>query len=349
MHDLAARAVLIWVLMLRQVGLAPHVAPTATAPPTPEQLAQFWEEPTDLPQRDLFAGPWKISHVPSTGERYAFRSRKTSGFSPGYDVKDASGDEWSVKLGPEAQTEVVASRLLSAIGYRQPPVFYVSEWTLTDGPSPGLQGGARFRPKDGVLKTHSTWSWQQNPFVNSQPFRGLIVMMLLLNSTDLRNENNVVYTVRDAALGPRRWYVVKDLGATFGETGVYRPRRNYLEGFEREPFLVKDGDTTKFGYRGLQKELLRLVTAADIRWTCALLDRLSDDQWRESFRAGGYSADAAARYIETLRARIQAAEALPDDFKGEASDFWTSRQLRQADRLIRKLPDLVPEPRSHRP
>ena len=37
--------------------------------------------------------------------------------------------EWSLKLGPEAQSEVVASRLLWAIGFHQPPTY----WLMCDG------------------------------------------------------------------------------------------------------------------------------------------------------------------------------------------------------------------------
>jgi len=61
--------------------------------------------------------------------------------------------------------------------------------------------------------------------------------MVLLNSTDLRNENNTIYEVTRA--GEREcWYVVKDLGATLGETGVIRPIRNDLDAFERDPLLI---------------------------------------------------------------------------------------------------------------
>jgi len=66
----------------------------------------------------------------------------------------------------------------------------------------------------------------------TQPYRGLLVLMVILNSTDLRNENNVVYDANTAH--PRRWYAVKDLGASFGDTGVYRPSRNDLAAFESD-------------------------------------------------------------------------------------------------------------------
>lgn len=123
MHGLAARAAFMGLLMLRQVGLGPHVAPTAPA----AELNQLWESPTDLERRDLVAGPGLGVKPPDVTRPFTFVSVKTSGFSPGYDVTDASGREWSVKMGPEAQSEVVASRLLWAIGYHQPSIYYVDQ------------------------------------------------------------------------------------------------------------------------------------------------------------------------------------------------------------------------------
>ena len=344
MHTLAARAALIGLLVLRQIGLGPHVTSPPSSDPDTSELQQLWEPPVDLEQRDLFTGPSFPIEAPSPGETLAFESQKTNGFSPGYDVTDARGRSWSVKLGPEAQTEVVASRLLWAIGFHQPPVFYVDRWTLEGGPSPGPQPGARFRPKGGLLKSEGIWKWQRNPFIETRPYRGLIVLMLLLNSTDLRNDNNEIYDVRT---GPgdiqQRWFVVKDLGATFGETGIYRPQRNNVGAFEREPLVTYDHDgRARFAYRGLQKELLPLVTDADVTWVCDLLGRLSSAQWHDAFRAGGYSDDVAERYIEALRQRIDVARTLDDTFTGDKSDYWANRFIRATTAAVRTIPAHVP-------
>jgi hypothetical protein len=163
-------------------------------------------------------------------------------------------------------------------------------------------------------------------------------MMLLLNSTDLRNDNNLIYQVKGED-DSQRWYVVKDLGATFGATGVYRPVRNNVEAFEHEPFLTTDEEgRSKFAYRGLHKELLRVVSAADVRWTCTLLGRLSAAQWRDAFRAGGYSDDLSARYIAALENRLRAAGALDDTFTGDGSDYWANRRIRQATDAVKTVP-----------
>jgi hypothetical protein len=52
------------------------------------------------------------------------------------------------------------------------------------------------------------------------------------------------------------------------------------------------------------------VTAADVRWACGLLARLTDEQWRDAFRAGGYNPDQTARYVATIKAKIDRGLAL---------------------------------------
>src|SRR5688500_12985219 len=77
----------------------PAQAPAAGA------LSELWEEPHDLASRNLYWGPGGRELAPARGT-YSYVSRKTTGTNPGYDVRDARGMEWSVKLGEEAQSEV---------------------------------------------------------------------------------------------------------------------------------------------------------------------------------------------------------------------------------------------------
>jgi hypothetical protein len=77
---------------------------------------ELWQPPADLERRDLFHGPGGAARAPENGP-YRLIARDTTGFSPGFDVTDGRGTRWNVKIGPEAQSEVVASRVLWAIGY----------------------------------------------------------------------------------------------------------------------------------------------------------------------------------------------------------------------------------------
>ena len=99
---------------------------------TPDaEIAELWQEPADLLQRDLFAGPGGSAMAPpQTGGSFQFVAFKTTGTNPGYDVRDSSGRMWSVKLGVEAQPEVTASRILWAMGFHQPVQYFVHDFTL---------------------------------------------------------------------------------------------------------------------------------------------------------------------------------------------------------------------------
>lgn len=273
-------------------------------------MAQFWVEPADLAQRDLFLGPWGAEHAPDPNAEYRFDEKKKQGllggFSPGYTVNGPGGIEWSAKQGPEAQAEVTASRLVWALGFHQPPVYFLEKWVLVGGPSPGPQTRARFRPElEKLLDKVGEWGWQSNPFRATAPHRGLIVMMIMLNNSDLKPAQNAIYDLAEEREGARRWYVVRDLGHSFGETGMFRADRNDVVEFETEPFTkgVSDGKV-KFNWSGFHKELVSDLTPADVRWTCERLARLSDKQWEDAFRAGGYEPALAQRYIKRFKEKI---------------------------------------------
>ena len=61
------------------------------------------------------------------------------------------------------------------------------------------------------------WSWQRNPFVGTRPYQGLLVVLMMFNSSDLKDSNNSVYEMVPPRGAPR-WYVVRDVGSALGET-----------------------------------------------------------------------------------------------------------------------------------
>ena len=106
--------------------------------------------------------------------------------------------------------------------------------------------------------------------------------------------------------------MVRDLGTALGETGHLRPRRGEIDLFEREPFItgISDGFVT-FNFRGRFQELVRRrITPDDVRWASDLLARLSDRQWQDVFRAGGYEPALAARFTRRLHAKIAEGRAI---------------------------------------
>ncbi len=59
-----------------------------------------------------------------------------------------------------------------------------------------------------------------------------------------------------------------------------------------------------FDYRGIYKDVINTVTPDDVRWTCALLARLSDRQWNDAFAAAGYAPEHAGRYVRKIKEKI---------------------------------------------
>ncbi|HEX5108208.1 MAG TPA: hypothetical protein VFV95_07170 [Vicinamibacterales bacterium] len=286
-----------------------------TPPPSKAQLSELWVEPGNA-ARDLFWGSGGREHAPRPNAVYTLVSEDTSGFSVSYDVRSPDETEWSAKVGPEAQTEVVVSRILWGLGYQQPPVYYLPSWKLAGGHEGQRDlSEARLRPKLAGLHRHDEpWRWSENPFVGARELRGLLVVLLMLNSTDLKDENNSVYDVIEPVDGVRRWFVVRDLGAALGETGKWYPRRNWLDGFEKSRFITRvSADRIEFGYHGRHQELLSLITPDDLRWASARLRRLTDKQWHDAFRAGNYDEVATGRYLRVIRQRMaDAAVPRPD-------------------------------------
>jgi hypothetical protein len=308
------RAVLVAALLAAGCGLLPTQAiHPPSAPPTPAQMAEFWVD-VDPATRDLFWGAGGRENAPDPAARYEFveRSSGTLKFSRGFDVKDARGIKWSTKFWPEAQSEVVVSRLMWGIGYHQPPTYYVPHWTLSgDTGWAGPQGAARFRPTPRWIRKHdANWDWHDNPFVGTQPWRGALVMMSMVNNPDLKPSQNTIYELEEEREGARRWYAVRDLGLSLGETGALYPKRNDIGKFEKQGFVkgVKDG-RVRFDYSGRWKELFRDLTPGDVHWLCERLSRLTPQQWRDAFRAGGYAPEVADRFIRKILVNIEDAQA----------------------------------------
>jgi len=66
----------------------------------------------------------------------------------------------------------------------------------------------------------------------------------------------------------------------------------------------------QFDYRGLHRELVRQLTPQDVRWIAQRLERLSDRQWQDAFRAGGYLPEPAGRFIRRFHEKIAAGRRL---------------------------------------
>ena len=312
----AASGQTVWILCLTAgLSLISCVTAVPALPePSNRNVAELWVRPE--PGRDLLYGVGGTRLAPDPNARYTVIETKRSGFSRGYTVKDDKHREWSVKFPPEAPTEIAASRIFWGLGYHQPPIYYLAEWNAERASSINPQLPARFREKDPDLHGlagKETWSYYRNPFMTTREMRGLLVLQAMLGNSDLKDQQNVIYHLKDTFEGAKQWYVARDLGQTFGRTGVLDAPRGDPEVFEQTPFItgVVDGKV-HFDYRGRHKVLFENITPADVRWICTRLRQLTDDQWQDAFRAAGYPKPVGDRFIRRMKQKIAEGLALKD-------------------------------------
>lgn len=299
-------------------SVACHRAIKSIEPALPgaDAVAALWRAPESA--RDLFGGVGGTERAPNPRALFLVTEVKEGSYSEGYSVKDPDGHEWSVKFPPEAQPEVVSSRIFWGLGYHQVPTYLLPSWQAKRALRANPQRAARFRPKhitiDGVaLKEKGDWSYYQNPFVGRRELAGLIVLQVMLANSDLKDAQNMLYELDRPLEGSRAWYVARDLGHTFGRTGRFDAPRNDIEAFEHARFItgVKDG-VVQFEFRGRHGALVEHITPADVRWICTRLSAFTDRQWNDAFRAGGYDEEMTGRFVRALKQRIAQGLALPE-------------------------------------
>jgi hypothetical protein len=321
------RSICAILLLVSLPGLPTRPPVVTHAASDVDPLTALWEEPRDLARKNLFDGPWGRERAPDPRATYLFLRAKARGINPGVVLEDPAGRVWHVKqhghndAGAEGPVEVVISRVLSAVGYHQPPVYFLPSFKMTDGIDTRVEPGGRFRLEEPALQELGSWSWQ-GPFAGTRPAQGLLAILLLFNSTDLKDSNNTIYGVHGRAPGrepraPSRWYVVRDLGAALGETARFSPRGDDAAMFERSRFIVGfDQGFALFANRSAYQSLFqRRLSRVDVAWAGRLLARLTDRQWRDAFRAGGYTPEASDRFIRKICANVEEARRLGTEWR----------------------------------
>ena len=302
------QATALLALLAVATGACATRVKTVDQPPTAVELAQLWTAPNS--SRDLFAGPGNIAARPVQTEKFKVVKFDPAGNSVGYELVDARGQEWKAKIGIEVQPEIVASRLLWAVGFHQPPMYLVGNMQLDGGRSEDSGQPARFRAEFGY-KSDGDWSWHENPFVGTRQMKGLLVANLILNNWDLKATQNRIYVLNGRSARPTRRFVVQDLGAALVRTSWPVGNRNDIEGFERQNLIRRvNSGVVEFDYDARHTELFKDITPADVVWVCRLFAKLTDAQWNDAFRAANYSPDLSQRFIAKLKAKVQEGLAL---------------------------------------
>lgn len=267
-----------------------------------QEGAVIWE-PVDVSSRNLFFGPLSEGVTPAL-EKVAFLGRQPGGNNLKYRIKDANDREWVVKIADESQAEVAAVRLLWAIGYKTEIDQIVKRINID---KIGSYKNARFEARPEFQKRGERWSWDNNPFAGTREFDGLKLMMAFVNNWDLKDDNNVI--IHD---GGKEYYIVSDLGSSFGKLSdkdysrsgrsVSKPEDFYRSGFIKG---VENGKLV-LDYRGGRQELLEGIPVEHGRWLADLLVQLRDEQIADAFRAANYSDKAIILLTAAIRERINA-------------------------------------------
>jgi hypothetical protein len=341
-----------WLVVLASlsivIGLSLEVFSTAKFKKSKKQHGQksgaiLWRDPGDVRKRDLYYGPGSRELAPAPPFR--FLKEVKEGGMPKFDVEDARGVKWRVKLGPEAQSETVSSRLVWAMGYNAEESYYLDRAHIAGLPrlSRGQKfvngesvRGARFEPRRKNIDRGKQWDWAKNPFKDTRELNGLKTMMVVLNNWDTFKKNNRVLHLKDAAGNKTEdQYTVTDLGATLGAVGGFGRHRskNNVSDFERRRLVSKIEDgKVKFDYDLKPKKLgllslvyppyffrqrratnaMQRVPIEHAAWIGAQLSRLSDNQLRDTFRAAGYDRATTEAYVRVLRSRINELNRLRD-------------------------------------
>jgi hypothetical protein len=324
------------VLILGLLGAATHAKVSEGTPKEAPKAftAVLWREPVDIASRDLFYGPGGKGHAPKG--KFTFKEEDMAGTSPKFDVVDEDGVRWRAKLGVEARPETVASRFVWAVGYFANEDYFMPVLHVEN--MQHLHRGSHFVSKDNNVsdvrlkrrlpdeKKVGIWSWAKDPFTNTREWYGLRVLMAVMNNWDLKDVNNSVYQTRGEPAEER--YVVTDLGASFGPTGIYKAPKGDPTAYchskwiktispEFVDFNVPSTPpiTQLFNFYEMPRRLNLLwlghhIPRKDARWMGDLLARLSPQQIRDAFRAGGYSTDDVERFSNALERRIGELEKL---------------------------------------
>jgi len=265
----------------------------------------MWKDPTDLETRNLVLGAGGEEMKPDIS-KITYIEDKTGGYSKKYRVKDAKGNEWVAKIGKEAQTDTAANRVLWALGY-ETEIAYLIPHLKIEGK--GEFDNVRLEARPASVKRGGNWMWENNPFQANPEFRGLKILMVMLNNWDMKDDNNEILATRGDTTGEGELrYIISDLGATFGKTGGFLSRsRNDVPDYVKAEFIKKvNGDVIDFSYSGKNQKLFEGLTVADARWLANLMKRLSDDQIKDAFRSANYSAEEVDLLAGALRERINA-------------------------------------------
>ena len=152
----------------------------------------LWQQPEDLGGARLDVRAWRERGRAWLLLLYS-RPRISDGTNPKFDVRDAHGTKWKVKLGEEPRPETAASRFVWAVGYSTYDYYFLPSISVAGLPAKLKRGNnlrlsgdsfanVRLKRAPKGEKKEGVWRWKDNPFSGTRELNGLRVLMALVNN-----------------------------------------------------------------------------------------------------------------------------------------------------------------------
>ena len=282
----------------------------------PEKIGKpvIWEDPGPISELNLYFGIGSEEGMPKPP--FEFKEEDKTGTNPKIKVIDANGVKWNIKFDEEVHAEIAASRIVWACGYMVEESYFVPsgrvngvtsldrarKFVRSDG---SFKDGMFEKRPDDVARRKTPWSWSSNPFSGTKEMSGLIMLNVLVNNWDSKEENNTVLGMYDENGEVQEWYTVADWGGSFGKTGsVFSHTKWDQEDFGKQRFVEGvSGNSVRLHYSGKMSGH-RSVPLEHARWFSGLIGQLTQDQLRDAFKAAGASQSEIEGFTRHLRSKI---------------------------------------------
>ena len=123
-------------------------------------------------------------------------------------------------------------------------------------------------------RTGDAWAFGRSPFFGHRDLSGLMILMTMINNWDIDGpRNNAILRVTTPGGSVEHWYIVADLGATFGRMGGFASNHTKwdLANFLTEPFVERvSRERLDLDYDGLDPSL-DTVPLEHAKWFAAKL------------------------------------------------------------------------------
>jgi hypothetical protein len=211
------------------------------------------------------------------------------------------------------------SRIVWALGYLVDEAYFVREGRIDHLEELDRAAGlvnedgafqnARFERRDhNKTRLARSWTFHDNPFAGRRELSGLQIAMAFVNNWDIDGgRNNQILEVEIEPGRIERWYMVSDLGGSFGKMGGLLSGHSKwnLADFLEEGFIEAATEhRLALDYDGLEGGIDK-VPMEHARWFAALAAQLTESQLRAAFESAGATPQEREGFMRKLMEKIR--------------------------------------------